>query len=188
MKSMIANKAEIFERILSKYELPLKGIHGPSHWARVALYGQSICTRTVDLKVVELFAMLHDSCRRTDGYCKEHGNEAADFVRELHSDGVLGLDEEQLGALASAVGGHVGGRIPVSETVAVCWDADRLDLGRVGMSTKKEYMSTAIGRLIAEERCEESGMDYTYNWRCWYQMFPVDMISAWPELHEAWKQ
>jgi uncharacterized protein len=34
--------------------------------------------------------------------------------------------------------------------IATCWDADRLDLGRVGVIPKEEFMNTDIGRVIAK--------------------------------------
>ena len=36
-------------------------------------------------------------------------------------------------------------------TVGVCYDADRLDLGRVGILPNAKYMNTEEGRLMAAE-------------------------------------
>jgi hypothetical protein len=35
-------------------------------------------------------------------------------------------------------------------TIGTCWDADRLDLGRVGMIPNARFMSTAFGKEIAD--------------------------------------
>ncbi|MCK9230516.1 MAG: hypothetical protein M0Q23_07305 [Syntrophales bacterium] len=33
--------------------------------------------------------------------------------------------------------------------IAACWDADRLDLGRVGIVPDEAFMNTEIGRTLA---------------------------------------
>ena len=39
--------------------------------------------------------------------------------------------------------GHSSGRTVEDITVCTCWDADRLDLGRVGIQPKAQYLCTA---------------------------------------------
>ena len=61
------------------FQLPLTSIHGPAHWARVRENGLRLATETgADRTVVELFALLHDSQRRSDGRDPGHGRRAAD--------------------------------------------------------------------------------------------------------------
>jgi uncharacterized protein len=47
---------------------------------------------------------------------------------------------------------HAEGHTSDDPTIGVCWDADRLDLGRVGMRPRARYMSTAAGRKLAGDR------------------------------------
>lgn len=91
MATLIDEK--LIEVLRGRFRLDWKGIHGASHWSRVRQSGLLPAERigpAVNVRVVELFAFLHDSCRHDDG-----------------------LQEAEV-------------------TVQVCWDADRLDLGRVG--------------------------------------------------------
>ena len=44
---------------------------------------------------------------------------------------------------------HTHGQLIDEPTIGTCWDADRLDLGRVGTEPEARYMSTDFGREIA---------------------------------------
>jgi hypothetical protein len=45
---------------------------------------------------------------------------------------------------------HTDGEQHENATIGTCWDADRLDLGRVGIIPSPELMSTDFGREIAK--------------------------------------
>jgi uncharacterized protein len=122
---------ELIDRILADYNLPLDGEHGPAHWARVYENGVHLAGLTgADLGVVQLFAVLHDSRRLTEEYCDAHGQEAADFARSLR--GVhIHLDDDRFELLYDACAYHTDGQTEADVTIQTCWDADRLDLGRV---------------------------------------------------------
>lgn len=44
---------------------------------------------------------------------------------------------------------HDKGETTTDPTIGCCWDADRLDLGRVGKKPDPAYMSTMLGRSAA---------------------------------------
>ena len=48
-------------------------------------------------------------------------------------------------------GSHTTGQIPENETIATCWDSDRLDIGRVGIMPKEKYFSTTEAQRIVRE-------------------------------------
>lgn len=119
--------------IRDRYQLDWHGIHGVSHWARVRLNGLKLATRTGAIpEVVELFAFLHDSCRVDDGFDREHGWRAARFATPLLGTHIF-LPDRQFDLLLQACGGHTVSDTHHDVTVQSCWDADRLDLGRVGI-------------------------------------------------------
>lgn len=121
----------IIQTIISQYPLHVSGPHGPSHWARVLENGAHLAQLTgADLEVVQLFAVLHDSRRTNEGVCYEHGQEAADFARTLRSTHIH-LDDDRFELLYDACAHHTDGGTDADITVQTCWDADRLDLGRV---------------------------------------------------------
>ena len=51
--------------------------------------------------------------------------------------------------LAEACRDHTSGPHHGDPTIGTCWDADRLDLGRVGIIPQEEFMSTQLGKRIA---------------------------------------
>jgi uncharacterized protein len=95
--------------------------------------------------VVELFAYFHDACRHDDGYDAGHGPRGALLARQLHGQ-VFDIDAAGIDLLAAACDGHTGGGTVAEITVATCWDADRLDLGRVGTTPRPERLCTDAAR------------------------------------------
>lgn len=128
--------------IRARYPLDWEGIHGIRHWERVRDNGRRLAATTgADLVVVEYFAALHDSRRRNDGLDPGHGARAAELVRALDPS-LLPLEPERLDTLAEACRTHTHGDHTDDITIATCWDADRLDLLRVGIRPDPEYLVT----------------------------------------------
>lgn len=140
----------LIERIRGQFELDWQGIHGAPHWARVRSIGLELAQLTgADERVVELFSFLHDSRRFNDGHDPEHGSRAALFVAELAAEGALdhaGLDDQAFQHLGYACERHSDGLTEGDVTVRTCWDADRLDLGRVGIRPRAAYLCTEPAR------------------------------------------
>jgi uncharacterized protein len=130
----------------SQFKLDWRGIHGVSHWARVRQNGLHLSKITgANTAVVELFAFLHDSCRLNDGYDPDHGARAAVFAQSLHGS-VFTLSTQDLEVLVEACQGHTHSGTSDDVTVQTCWDADRLDLGRVGIRPLAERLCTDAAR------------------------------------------
>jgi uncharacterized protein len=136
----------LIEVIRSRYTLNWHGIHGVSHWARVRNIAIKLASQTgANRKVVELFAFLHDSCRQDDGYDREHGLRAARFAESLLGTHIF-LSDREFELLAYACIQHTHGGIEGDITVQTCWDADRLDLGRVGIVPDPARLCTSAAR------------------------------------------
>jgi len=132
--------------IRSGFALPLDGIHGEAHWARVHENGRRLAERTgADRELVGLFAYLHDSRRQNDGWDKDHGQRAAEFVRSVNGS-LLALSDEKMDLLAFACAYHNKGLAEAESTVQTCWDADRLDLGRIGIRPDPQFLCTAAAQ------------------------------------------
>jgi uncharacterized protein len=137
---------ELITFIREQFELDWHGIHGANHWARVRLNGLMLSKQTgANPKVVELFAFLHDSQRWNEGRDPQHGLRAASVARELHGR-LFRLDEAELILLEQACQEHSDGVLDADITVQTCWDADRLDLGRVGKIPDPERLCTEFAR------------------------------------------
>lgn len=143
---------QLINEIRKKHILPWHGVHGVAHWSRVRWNGLKLAEKTgANKRVVELFAFLHDSCRITDRADLEHGDEAARFVRYLQVKHVIKLSEYELSLLQFACRFHSHGGNDSNITVQTCWDADRLDLGRVGIIPDPNLLCTDAARELREE-------------------------------------
>ncbi len=123
----------IIHEILKDYALPWDGIHGVSHWARVLENGLRVTKLTgAKVEVVLLFAVFHDACRVNEATDPDHGRRGADLAAKMRGS-LFDLPDLEFQLLYDACAGHTDGRTQADITIQTCWDADRLDLGRVGM-------------------------------------------------------
>ena len=143
---MIASN--LISAIRNGYQLDWHGIHGFAHWARVRDIGLRLSEETgANTRVVELFAFLHlhDSCRINVNHDPQHGNRAASFAESLRGEAIH-LADEEFELLTYACQHHTFGHLEGDITVLTCWDADRLDLGRVGILPHPEKLCTSVAR------------------------------------------
>ena len=152
--------ADLRKMILAKFELGVDSIHGIGHWHRVANLGLMLAEKTgADKHVISLFAYLHDSNRENELMDPEHGARAADFVLELHKSGTIDVSKKQLEQLTYACRYHSDPTAKSEDiTVMTCWDADRLDLWRVGETPDPARLNTDAARdpSMIEYSCEIS--------------------------------
>ncbi len=133
---------ELIDLILRRYALPREGTHGILHWARVLENGRRLAAVTgANVRIVELFAVFHDSQRINEGLDDGHGRRGAELARDLHGL-QYGLKDGDLELLIWACELHTEGQLKGDITVQTCWDADRLDLGRVGIIPEEEKLCT----------------------------------------------
>ena len=137
---------KLIHAIRDQFALDWHGLHGVRHWARVRQNGLLLCERTgARRQIIELFAFLHDSRRLSDGLDSEHGARAAEFAASLAGT-LIHLSREDLSLLTFACEHHSHGRMEGDITVLTCWDADRLDLGRVGYYPDSKRLCTPAAR------------------------------------------
>lgn len=138
----------IFPFVESSSQLIKSKFHGLPHWKKVDWNAQQLCkveTRA-DLQVCRAFAYMHDCMRVNDNTDDRHGERAAEYVNSLRSK--LNLTEQQIDLLAAACHDHESGQTSADPTVGVCWDADRLDLMRVGIRIDPQYLSTDAAKKL----------------------------------------
>lgn len=123
--------------------------HGLSHWERVERNGQLLATPECDLTVIRLFAYLHDSCRESDGYDVQHGPRAAKMMNDLRHTLLKDLSDHQFELLQTACYLHTTTHRTGDPTIDACFDADRLDLGRVDITPDPAKMATEKGKELA---------------------------------------
>ena len=145
-------------------------LHGPAHWARVHRFGLELA-RQLNLSLqerscIEVFAWLHDLARVDDGGGRQHAVDGAKQVRTIAGQVFPSLTDDQIRIVELAVRHHSDGLTadvaarqglfgscpwPTEQalnTVACCWDADRLDLLRLGREPLDRYMSTPFWQEI----------------------------------------
>jgi uncharacterized protein len=136
----------LIKTIRSQFALDWTGIYGAPHWSRVRENGLRIAEATgANITVVELFAFLHDSKRLNDGRDPKHGLRATEFARAIAGK-EFDIEQHELELLAEACTGHSDGYVEGDITVLTCWDADRLDLGRVGIQPNPQYLCTEVAK------------------------------------------
>jgi uncharacterized protein len=144
------NTAAIIYEILQKYSLPARGIHGVVHWARVLENGQRLAVVTgANIDVVTLFALFHDSRRVNDYTDFGHGYRGAKYARSLRGK-LIHLNDTDFELLFEACRFHTDGLTEGDITLQTCWDADRLDLGRVGTTPEPERLCTDAARELID--------------------------------------
>ncbi|MGH7557493.1 MAG: hypothetical protein ACREMD_06900 [Gemmatimonadota bacterium] len=121
----------LIEHLRRRFALDWHGVHGISHWRRVQENGLRLASSTgarADVVEVPL-----------------HGPRAARLAEDLHGT-AFELDPEGLDILMIACRDHSEGLMEGDPTVLTCWDADRLDLGRVGIRPRAELLCTPNAR------------------------------------------
>jgi uncharacterized protein len=143
----IPNAGRLVDAVLERSTGKDSSIHGESHWQRVAAAGLALLPETPDADpaLVFLFALFHDSMRLNDGHDPLHGPRGAGLARKLRSE-AFDLEEAEMGLLGFACEEHTNGGVGSDPTVGVCWDADRLNLWRVGIRPDPRLLSTEAAR------------------------------------------
>lgn len=147
---MTTDFVRLWRTVSAQFTLASTSIHGPAHWRRVERNALLLATRTgANSLVVRLFALFHDSRRANECFDDGHGARGAALADSLCGH-QFQLTAEQRALLHFACAWHTDGGQHDDPTIGTCWDADRLDLGRVGIIPHPEFMSTAFGREIAD--------------------------------------
>ncbi|MDL2308991.1 hypothetical protein LJC68_07460 [Bacteroidales bacterium OttesenSCG-928-B11] len=141
---------DVKEYVLSHWKL--NDLHGLPHWQNVAKNGLMLAKETnANPFVTQLFAYLHDSCRIDDGADFEHGERASELVSKLKDTLLKSLSSQEHKQLYLACKYHTTELRLNDATIDTCFDADRLDLVRLGILLNPERMATKTGCQLAEE-------------------------------------
>lgn len=124
--------------------------HGLPHWQRVERNGIILATSEVNITVVRVFAYLHDKCRIDNGYDVEHGKRAAIMIDGVRHTLLKELTDNEFELLSKACELHTITLRTGNLTIDTCFDADRLDLERVGIVPYPNKMATVKGEYYAK--------------------------------------
>ena len=154
----------LIDVLRARFLLEWNGLHGAAHWARVRSLGLRLAAGNgARADVVELFSCLHDARREDDLADPGHGPRAVELAHELRGS-CFELDRSGFELLCVAIEHHSGGSRHDDVTVQTCWDADRLDLSRIGVRPKTRLLAERTGR-------ERELLDLAWRrgqaWRAW---------------------
>ncbi|MGC9196364.1 MAG: hypothetical protein ACP5IL_13060 [Syntrophobacteraceae bacterium] len=163
------NLQALVAEILGSYVLPVHGIHGVVHWARVMENGLRVAKLTgAHQDVVVLFALFHDSRRLNESRDDGHGLRGAQLALSLRGT-LLSLGDAKFELLFEACKLHTNGLTHGDPTLQACWDADRLDLGRAGIVPEPKRLCTDAARSI---------LDWAYG-RAVRNQEPSGVLASW---------
>lgn len=137
---------DLVRAIKDQFQINWQGIHGLSHLARVWENGIHLAETTgANKKVVQLFAVFHDSRRLNENGDPEHGPRGA-LLAEMWRGKYYDLGDEEFDLLFTACSLHTKAKTHVDRTIQTCFDADRLDLGRVGKVPDPKFLCTEAAK------------------------------------------
>jgi len=126
-------------------------VHGPAHWRRVENNALLLATKTkANITVIRFFALFHDAGRVNETVDDGHGKRGAE-IATYYRGKIFDMPDEQFKLLYDACVGHTDGKRSDDPTIGTCWDADRFDLGRVGIVPDERFMSTEFGKEIVKD-------------------------------------
>ncbi len=145
---MRGSRLNNMEKIIKYIEKHMNGYaspdHGLKHWRSVEKLGNYLADiNGADKKIVTLFAYMHDLGREHDDEDAEHGKRSALIVQELFDKKIINITPEQYKKLIYACQFHPLEMAQSDDiTIQTCWDADRLDLWRVGIEPDPKLLFT----------------------------------------------
>lgn len=130
---------------VNRWPKALGTTHGVEHWDRVAKFGEMLFTEGADRDVIMAFAYLHDSERKDNGEDLNHGKRASIFIDTIRDSKLFFLNDSQIAKLKRACELHTIEHRTGDMTIDICFDADRMDLLRVGIKPLPDRMATKQG-------------------------------------------
>ena len=147
---LLPHEQTLWQLVTAQFRLSKHSRHGPSHWLTVRRNGLHLAPlHGADEEIVRLFAVFHDSCREDEYADPLHGPRGAQLAIAFRQAGHFHLADTPMNLLVTACEIHNGAPPQTDPTLAVCLDADRLDLGRVGITPDPKYLSTPTAKSIA---------------------------------------
>ena len=149
---------------MSRWPEDLGTTHGVDHWDRVAKFGRMLYQEGADMDVILAFAYLHDAERMNNGRDINHGQRASELIDTIRHTQLEALSDEQIAKLKRACELHTIQHRTGDLTIDICFDADRMDLPRVGITPSPQRMATKKGaELVANPQYDEFYYKYVSN-------------------------
>ena len=141
--------AQVWTIVIREATINQFSIHGPQHWVRVERNGLYLAEQVgADKVVISLFAAFHDCMRANESLDPQHGLRGAEFAKSIRKQ-LPFMSDEQFDKLYYACQWHTDKILTDDVTLGACWDADRLDLRRVGITPNAKFLNSSFAKEIA---------------------------------------
>ncbi len=144
----------LLDQVCDAYALNLYGAHGIEHWESVYRNTQLLANAySITSDVFIFFALLHDCKREDEDEDFEHGKRAANTIKTYQEEGLIPLSPNDHARLFYACANHTKAdkTDPLYQdlVVQICLDADKLDIGRVGVIPEESHFLTDVAKAMA---------------------------------------
>jgi len=121
-------------------------LHGISHLRQVSLLAGKIASASgADVESAMVAGFLHDAGRTDDFGGNQHALDSAILARPLLIRLYPHIDAD---LVCYAIARHADGMTTDDPLIGSLWDADRLELKRIGRYVREDLLSTAEGKRI----------------------------------------
>lgn len=175
---------ELLLKIKEQFKIDWWGLHGITHFHHVFLNSRLLAQKSgTNSLIYDYFSIFHDSCRQNEGIDKDHGKRGAGLALQLRHH--IQLDETEFLILQNACSNHTSLRSSDCMTSAVCADADRCDIGRVGSyPDRKQLLSPLAKKKEIIEQCYQRSLthdlpEYPFGLSDFWDAFDGDKYTKW---------
>ncbi len=135
----------ILENIIENFALDIDQEHGYFHWVRVINNGLTIAKETgANPKIILVFGFFHDVERENEFDDFEHGLRGGELMLSYRDQ--INLTDEEIQKAYQACKGHTDQLHNIDIDIGTCYDADRLDLYRVGKTPSEDYLNNEYSK------------------------------------------
>ena len=125
-------------------------LHGISHLRRVSILSGRLASAVgEDVEAAVVMGFLHDCARTDDKAGDGHAHDSSVLARCLLGRFYPHLDADRI---CHAIARHADGEVTDDGLAACLWDADRLELKRIGREIDLDLLSTEVARRLARAR------------------------------------
>ena len=130
----IKNRSKFFDSLL----------HGLKHWKNVEKIGHHLANiNGTDKELITLFAYIHDLGRENEDEDVGYGERSVTILEDLYNKKIINIKPEKYQKLIYACRNHDSKTAQSDDlNIQTCWDADRLDLWRIGIEPNPKFLFT----------------------------------------------
>lgn len=153
-------------KLFKEFELNFDSrVHGFTHWVKVIKNGEILSKNNgANLRIIIAFGFFHDIKREDDFEDFYHGNRAAELLLKYRKE--INLTDAEIQKLYKACAGHTSEKNTDDLDIGACWDADRLELYRLSIVPKEEFLNSEYSKRpeTIKDACYRSVYEKNDSW------------------------